>query len=145
MQEEELCCTLSRQCVSDICSTCETHAHVPFRDSCSDKGEQVREFLSYINALTDLAAFRVLQSQNQSLQDVVKRMTTRIRDLEAALSSTSSQLTAQPHPLLQESAANRENEALIRLLEGGSLNGASPEEVQDAFGSLSIGEQGQAC
>lgn len=94
--------------------------------------------------LADSVVSRVLQSQNQTLQDAVKRMTTRIRELEAALGSTQSQLTAQPHPLLQESPANRENESLMQLLEGGSLNGASPEEVRDAFGSLSIGEQGQA-
>ena len=94
--------------------------------------------------LADTVLSRVLQSQNQTLQDAVKRMTTRIRELEAALGSTQSQLTAQPHPLLQESPANRETESLMQLLESGSLNGASPEEVRDAFVSLSIGEQGQA-
>ena len=70
-------------------------------------------------------------------------MTARIRDLETALSTTQAQLSAQPHPLLQETPLNRENEAILQILEGGAISGANAEELRDAFGSLSIGEHGQ--
>lgn len=85
---------------------------------------------------------RVLQSHNEALLQSVKRLTSRVRDLESALGKTQAQLSPQPHPLLEES--ERLKETGTGGYDDGSLARDEVEEAGDLVGSLSIGEQGQA-
>lgn len=71
-------------------------------------------------------------------------MNSRIRDLEAALSSTQAQLTPHPHPLLTEGARFNDAETLALL------TSEEPEPISDdideateAMGTMSVGENGQ--
>ncbi|KAH8116265.1 fungal-specific transcription factor domain-containing protein [Phellopilus nigrolimitatus] len=84
---------------------------------------------------------KVLQTQNETLMQTVKRMTTRIHDLEAALGNTQAQISPQPHPLLQDN--ERLKETAIRV--GDEYEGSNEdiEEASDLVGSLAIGEQGR--
>lgn len=86
---------------------------------------------------------RVLQSQNESLLQAVKRLTLRVRELEAALRETQSQVSPQPHPLLQE------GEQLADIVDASAYEDASEspkseiDEAAEGVGSLIIGVQGQ--
>ena len=110
--------------------------HLPQQRAISEYAN-IRYMLSY-----SLLLHRVLQSQNETLQQTVKRMTSRIRDLEAALGKTQAQISPQPHPLLQES--ERLKEVDESLYEDSDAHKDSVEEASDLVGSLSIGDQGQA-
>ncbi|THH10738.1 hypothetical protein EW145_g1121 [Phellinidium pouzarii] len=69
-------------------------------------------------------------------------MSTRIRDLEAALSNTQAQVSPQPHPLLRDSERLKEIDPnLYEDVESPSRDYV--EEASDLIGSLSIGDQGQ--
>lgn len=85
---------------------------------------------------------KVLQSQNETLLQNVKRMSSRIRELEAALGKTQAQISPQPHPLLQESERLKDIDQ--SLYEETDVPKDGVEEASDLVGSLSIGDQGQA-
>lgn len=88
---------------------------------------------------------RVLQTQNQALQQAVKSMSTRIRELELALNNTQAQISPQPHPLLSESSKLPEVDAIASLIsdDGEASLEDVEEETAELIGAMSIGEQGQ--
>ena len=68
-------------------------------------------------------------------------MTARLRTLEEALSAAQAKLSAQPHPLLQDNAVLQNADELLQTFERDARE--EDEEVAEAFGSLSVGDQGQ--
>ncbi|KAI5124204.1 hypothetical protein M0805_005054 [Coniferiporia weirii] len=85
---------------------------------------------------------KVLQTQNETLLQTVRRMSARIRDLEAALGNTQAQISPQPHPLLQDSERLKETD--MGLYDDSELlDKEDVEEASELVGSLSIGDQGQ--
>ncbi|EJD07390.1 uncharacterized protein FOMMEDRAFT_164371 [Fomitiporia mediterranea MF3/22] len=84
---------------------------------------------------------KVLQTQNETLLQQVKRLNSRVRDLESALSKTQAQISPQPHPLLENAERSPDSDANAYGEEDSEKDGA--EEAADLVGSLSIGEEGQ--
>ena len=73
-------------------------------------------------------------------------MGSRIRELEAALSSTQAQISPQPHPLIAETSKIPEVDAIASLInDDGDISPADDgeEEAAELIGAMSIGEQGQ--
>lgn len=89
-----------------------------------------------------MPAYRVLQTQNESLLSSVKRLTARVRELESALSKTQAQISPQPHPLLEKKEDYGEIDT--SHYEEDEQTSAEVEEAADLVGSLSIGDQGRA-
>ena len=94
--------------------------------------------------LTSLPLFRVLQSQNESLLQAVKRLSVRVRELEAALKETQSQVSPQPHPLLQDTERLSDIVDTSTYEEAAESPKTDIEEATEGVGSLIIGDQGQS-
>ena len=84
---------------------------------------------------------RVLKSQNQTLQEQLKHMKSRIQELEGALRSAHSQVSSQPHRLLQHGEGEVVQEPPSEPDEAIEQEASSLVPV---FGALSIGEHNEA-
>ncbi|KAL5537067.1 hypothetical protein ACEPAF_890 [Sanghuangporus sanghuang] len=89
--------------------------------------------------LTATKGNKVLQSQNEALLQSVRRLKSRVRDLEDALAKTQAQISPQPHPLLEGREPSNEPDPEQCKEEEDEV-----DEASQLVGSLSIGEQGQA-
>ena len=86
----------------------------------------------------------MLESQNDLLKDAIKKMSSRIQELEGALKGEQKSAEPSPHPLLSENTRMKENEELLKILGRDVEDNNIDEEIAEDFGSLSIGEHGQA-
>ncbi|KZV72233.1 hypothetical protein PENSPDRAFT_629068 [Peniophora sp. CONT] len=88
--------------------------------------------------LTATKGNKVLMAHAERLTQQVKSMSSRIKELEAALANT--QNGSQMHPLLRD-AGSRDDMAVLGELE--STFAAEMDEVSDTIGSLSISQDGK--
>lgn len=86
---------------------------------------------------------RFVLAATEHLHSRIAKMSERIRQLEDALSELQSQHSAEPHPLLREDLLGvnqKEDESFVPPDEPGASS--HPPEMLDAFGTLSITDQG---
>ncbi|KDQ62020.1 hypothetical protein JAAARDRAFT_123795 [Jaapia argillacea MUCL 33604] len=86
---------------------------------------------------------RFVIAATEHLHRRIARMSERIRQLEDALAALQAKSTTEPHPLLRDDllSANDKGEEDLEILEEPVAN---PPELIDAFGTLSIAENGIA-
>lgn len=98
----------------------------------------------YFFNVVELFPFSYLKSKKDSLQESVRHLQARSRALENALRDAHGHISSSPHPLLQDKVTS-----VTGIHQHNGIDSSQKDvkdevdDLQDAFGSLVIGDEGQ--